>query len=163
MLLVDTNGGGDRFGLYGGHVDAGAFRYTLQQEGNDWLLARVVNIPAPGNPAPVDPVTPVDLVTPVDPDATVDTDSPVDPTAPVEQEASVKPTPPVDPVVPTPPTDPDHAPETLFKGANAAIASHTAGASTMECADEYPDQAPRRVAHGHGSRWRLGQGHRQAF
>lgn len=39
LLLVNTNGGNAKFGLYGGHVDAGAFRYTLQQEGNDWVLA----------------------------------------------------------------------------------------------------------------------------
>ncbi|AZP69641.1 autotransporter outer membrane beta-barrel domain-containing protein [Pseudomonas poae] len=39
LLLVDTNGGSAKFDLYGGHVDAGAFRYGLQQEGDDWVLA----------------------------------------------------------------------------------------------------------------------------
>lgn len=39
LLLVDTNGGSAKFALYGGHVDAGAFRYTLRQQGDDWVLA----------------------------------------------------------------------------------------------------------------------------
>lgn len=95
LLLVDTNGGDAKFGLYGGHVDAGAFRYTLQQQGDDWVLASAGNVP-------VDPVAPVDPVTPVDP---------VNP---------------VDPVAPPRPIDP--SPEHLSKGANAAIAAHTAGA-----------------------------------
>ncbi|QAX84380.1 autotransporter outer membrane beta-barrel domain-containing protein [Pseudomonas sp. DTU12.3] len=96
LRLVDTNGGIAKFGLYGGHVDAGAFRYTLQQQGDDWVLASSGAMPL----EPVDPVKPVD---------------------PAE---------PLEPVVPvTPPRPIDPAPEHLSKGANAAIAAHTAGAS----------------------------------
>lgn len=40
LKLVDTNGGDAKFDLYGGHVDAGAFRYGLEQDGDDWFLAR---------------------------------------------------------------------------------------------------------------------------
>jgi outer membrane autotransporter protein len=39
LMLVDTQGGDARFALLGGHVDAGAFRYQLQQQGDDWVLA----------------------------------------------------------------------------------------------------------------------------
>ncbi|PHN30727.1 autotransporter outer membrane beta-barrel domain-containing protein [Pseudomonas sp. ICMP 460] len=48
LRLVDGNGGAGQFGLYGDHVDAGAFRYSLQQQGDDWFL---VNTGAtPGKP-----------------------------------------------------------------------------------------------------------------
>lgn len=113
LLLVDTNGGSAKFGLYGGHVDAGAFRYTLQQQGNDWVLASAGSIP-------VEPVTPVDPEKPVDPVTPVDPGKPVDPVTPVD------PVKPIDPVTPPRPVDP--GPEHLSKGSNAAIAAHTAGA-----------------------------------
>jgi outer membrane autotransporter protein len=106
LLLVDTNGGSAKFALYGGHVDAGAFRYTLHQQGDDWVLGS-------GGAIPVDPETPVDPGNPVDPVTPVDPVNPVDPVGPV--------TPPPRPI--------DPAPENLSKGANAAIAAHTAGAS----------------------------------
>lgn len=51
LLLVDTNGGDAKFALYGGHVDAGAFRYGLQQEGDDWVLASTGKV-IPDEPAP---------------------------------------------------------------------------------------------------------------
>ncbi|MCJ1886515.1 autotransporter outer membrane beta-barrel domain-containing protein [Pseudomonas sp. LA21] len=38
LKLVGTAGGAGQFSLLGGHVDAGAFRYGLQQQGNDWYL-----------------------------------------------------------------------------------------------------------------------------
>lgn len=87
LLLVGTQGGDAKFGLLGGHVDAGAFRYTLRHEGDDWVLASAGAVP----PTPVDPEEP---------------------------EAPLKPTRPVDPPA-----------SGLSKGANAAIAAHTAGAS----------------------------------
>jgi outer membrane autotransporter protein len=114
LLLVDTNGGNAKFGLYGGHVDAGAFRYTLQQQGNDWVLASAGTTPV----TPVDPVTPDEPVTPVDP---------VTPVVPVTPVAPVVPGQPVDPVTPLRPVNPD--PKNLSKGANAAVAAHTASAS----------------------------------
>ncbi|MGY2041476.1 autotransporter outer membrane beta-barrel domain-containing protein [Pseudomonas pergaminensis] len=38
LMLVDGNGGSGKFDLYGGHVDAGAFRYGLEQRGDNWYL-----------------------------------------------------------------------------------------------------------------------------
>ncbi|MEB0047314.1 MULTISPECIES: autotransporter outer membrane beta-barrel domain-containing protein [unclassified Pseudomonas] len=69
LLLVDGNGGAGRFGLYGEHVDAGAFRYTLQQKGDDWFLVNTAAVPVdPVKPVdPTDPVDPVDPVRPIDP------------------------------------------------------------------------------------------------
>ncbi|MBC3209345.1 autotransporter outer membrane beta-barrel domain-containing protein [Pseudomonas sp. SWRI111] len=52
LMLVDGNGGAGRFSLYGGHVDAGAFRYTLEQRADDWYLVNAAGI------APVNPVAP---------------------------------------------------------------------------------------------------------
>ncbi|EJM21871.1 outer membrane autotransporter barrel domain-containing protein, partial [Pseudomonas sp. GM21] len=39
LMLVDGNGGDGNFNLFGNTVDAGAYRFQLQQEGNDWYLA----------------------------------------------------------------------------------------------------------------------------
>ncbi|NWC74245.1 autotransporter outer membrane beta-barrel domain-containing protein [Pseudomonas sp. P7759] len=50
LLLVDTHGGSAKFDLYGGHVDAGAFRYGLQQDGDDWVLASTGK--GPSGPSP---------------------------------------------------------------------------------------------------------------
>lgn len=52
LMLVDGNGGAGRFGLYGGHVDAGAFRYTLQQQGDDWFLVNTAGVPGADSPGP---------------------------------------------------------------------------------------------------------------
>ncbi|WMI98141.1 autotransporter outer membrane beta-barrel domain-containing protein [Pseudomonas chlororaphis subsp. aurantiaca] len=71
LMLVDGNGGAGRFSLYGGHVDAGAFRYTLELRADDWYLVNTAGV-APVDP-PVDPVDP-----PVDP-----IDPPINPVAPV--------------------------------------------------------------------------------
>lgn len=117
LLLVGTQGGDAKFGLLGGHVDAGAFRYTLRHEGDDWVLASAGEVP----PTPVDPEKPVEPIKPVDPEKPVEPIKPVDPGKPVdtdEPEAPIKPTRPVDPPA-----------AGLSKGANAAIAAHTAGAS----------------------------------
>jgi outer membrane autotransporter protein len=65
LMLVDGNGGAGGFSLYGGHVDAGAFRYTLEQRANDWYLVNTAGV-APVDP-PVNPVNPVDPVDPVIP------------------------------------------------------------------------------------------------
>nr|WP_306157008.1 autotransporter outer membrane beta-barrel domain-containing protein [Pseudomonas sp. C2B4] len=94
LQVVDGHGGSGTFGLFGGHVDAGAFRYTLAQQGDDWFLRNSVTVEPP-----VDPLTPIDPVNPIDP---------------------------LDPVVP-PVTGP--GPGDLSKGANAALASQTAGAT----------------------------------
>lgn len=47
LTVVKTHGGDGKFSLEGGHVDAGAFRYTLSQNGEDWVL----NSPAVGTPS----------------------------------------------------------------------------------------------------------------
>lgn len=48
LRVVDGNGGAGKFALYGDHVDAGAFRYGLEQQGDDWFLAN--HAPDPGKP-----------------------------------------------------------------------------------------------------------------
>ena len=50
LMLVDGHGGDGQFNLYGNHVDAGAFRYTLEQQGDDWFLRNTAA--NSGNPAP---------------------------------------------------------------------------------------------------------------
>lgn len=52
LKLVGTGGGAGQFSLLGGHVDAGAFRYGLQQQGNDWYLVQT------GQVAPLTALTP---------------------------------------------------------------------------------------------------------
>ena len=69
LMLVDGNGGAGGFNLYGGHVDAGAFRYTLEQQADDWYLVNTAGV-TPVDP-PVDPVDPpVNPVSPIDPPVT---------------------------------------------------------------------------------------------
>ncbi|PJI50491.1 MAG: hypothetical protein CTR55_03925 [Pseudomonas sp.] len=52
LKLVGTAGGAGQFSLLGGHVDAGAFRYSLQRQGNDWYLVQS------GQVAPMTALTP---------------------------------------------------------------------------------------------------------
>ncbi|MDF3199166.1 pertactin-like passenger domain-containing protein, partial [Pseudomonas sp. 1912-s] len=56
LRVVGTNGGNGTVVLHGGYVDAGAFRYTLNPEGNDWFLSSAAATPAvenlPTAPAP---------------------------------------------------------------------------------------------------------------
>ncbi|WP_447748337.1 autotransporter outer membrane beta-barrel domain-containing protein [Pseudomonas nicosulfuronedens] len=52
LKLVGTAGGAGQFSLLGGHVDAGAFRYSLQRQGNDWYLVKS------GQVAPMTALTP---------------------------------------------------------------------------------------------------------
>ncbi|WP_246218981.1 autotransporter outer membrane beta-barrel domain-containing protein [Pseudomonas izuensis] len=113
LMLVDGSGGSGDFKLYGQTVDAGAYRYQLQQQGDDWYLANLAGVEVPDQPdgtqKPVDPV---------DPSVPVDPARPVFPVAPVE---------------PDNPAQPVHRPqaETLSKGANAAVASHAASAALI--------------------------------
>ncbi|MNO65452.1 Pertactin autotransporter precursor [compost metagenome] len=71
LMLVDGNGGDGSFALAGRpFVDAGAFRYSLEQQGNDWFLRNTALVPV--DPVgPVGPVDPVDPVNPVKPDSDV--------------------------------------------------------------------------------------------
>jgi outer membrane autotransporter protein len=104
LMLVDGNSGRGGFTLYGQTVDAGAYRYQLQQEGNDWYLA---------NLAGIDPID--------QPNGEQDPQLPVTPVFPV------------DPAEPTPPVQPPRLPQaqTLSKGANAAIANQAASAALI--------------------------------
>lgn len=46
LMLVDGNGGAGTFALAGRpYVDAGAFRYSLQQDGDDWFLRNTAQAP----------------------------------------------------------------------------------------------------------------------
>ncbi|KPG92974.1 transporter [Pseudomonas sp. RIT-PI-q] len=113
LMLVDGNGGRGDFTLYGETVDAGAYRYQLQQEGDDWYLA---------NLAGGDPID--------QPDGQLDPQPPVAPIPPIPP---IPPVFPVDPVEPVPPVQPPRLPQaqTLSKGANAAVASHAASATLI--------------------------------
>ncbi|MCG8907189.1 autotransporter outer membrane beta-barrel domain-containing protein [Pseudomonas sp. DP-17] len=56
LKLVASGGGSGQFRLVGGHVDAGAFRYGLQHQGNDWYLVETARLApmqvlAPSRPA----------------------------------------------------------------------------------------------------------------
>ncbi|HEF4761181.1 TPA: pertactin family autotransporter [Pseudomonas putida] len=104
LMLVDGNGGSGGFNLYGQTVDAGAYRYQLQQQGNDWYLANLAEVEVPQEG--VEPAVPADPVTPV---------FPVDP---------------AEPDTPSPAAPRPQA-ETLSKGANAAVASHAASAALI--------------------------------
>ncbi|MCY1291852.1 Pertactin autotransporter [compost metagenome] len=56
LLVVDTNndvkGGNGTFALHGQHVDAGAFRYTLEQQGDDWFLRNTALVPVQPDDGP---------------------------------------------------------------------------------------------------------------
>jgi len=71
LTLVTTSGGDGQFALAGDSVDVGAFRYVLQQEGNDWNLVNLDQPVAPVTPTdpadPTDPVVPVVPITPIAP------------------------------------------------------------------------------------------------
>ncbi|MFK0090790.1 autotransporter outer membrane beta-barrel domain-containing protein [Pseudomonas sp. NPDC090755] len=117
LRLVDGNGGSGSFGLYGDHVDVGAFRYTLQRQGDDWYLT------TPATTPPTEPVTP-----PTEP-VTPPTEPVAPPTEPVTP-PTVSVTPPTEPVAPVaPPAKPfNPSPGNLSSGANAAVALHGASA-----------------------------------
>ncbi|MFK0090306.1 autotransporter outer membrane beta-barrel domain-containing protein, partial [Pseudomonas sp. NPDC090755] len=148
LMLVDGNGGSGSFGLYGDHVDVGAFRYTLQRQGDDWYLATPVTEPVtpPTEPVtpPTEPVTPpTEPVTPPTEPVTPPTEPVAPPTGPVTPPTEPV-APPTEPVTPptepvTPPTEPvapvtpparpfNPSPDNLSSGANAAVALHGASA-----------------------------------
>ncbi len=56
LKLVDTQGGAGQFSLYGDHVDAGAFRYTLELQDEDWYLQNTSQVPTtPGGSLTANP------------------------------------------------------------------------------------------------------------
>ncbi|NUU37705.1 autotransporter outer membrane beta-barrel domain-containing protein [Pseudomonas sp. C2B4] len=158
LLLVDGNGGSGSFNLHGQTVDAGAYRYQLQQQGDDWYLANLAEVEQPeGTNETQEPVDPADPVAPVDP---------VDPVAPVF---------PVAPAEPDNPVQPPRRPqaETLSKGANAAVASQAAsaaliGAQMSATVDHFGDLRSGKDqgglwTRGYGAEQRLDTGSSRAF
>jgi outer membrane autotransporter protein len=150
LMLVDGNGGNGTFSLYGGTVDAGAYRYQLQQQGNDWYLANLRKADEGKPELPVDPETPVTPVTPVDPVTPVVPVTPVEPVTPVDPVTPVAPVNPEKPIAPELPAVPEEPAtpgfpvppvetvkpalpqaETLSKGANAAVGNQAAGAALI--------------------------------
>ncbi|WP_460111135.1 autotransporter outer membrane beta-barrel domain-containing protein [Pseudomonas sp. H3_D04] len=136
LMLVDGNGGSGDFKLHGGTVDAGAYRYTLQQHDDDWFLAKPgENTPDLDPVDPVDPIDPADPVDPVDPADPVDPIDTVDPVNPVTPPVTEQPDKPViapPPQTPQPiQTHPVPQAKVLSKGANAAVASHAASAALI--------------------------------
>ncbi|MNX48446.1 Pertactin autotransporter precursor [compost metagenome] len=101
LMLVDGNGGSGGFSLYGQTVDAGAYRYQLQQQGDDWYLTNLADVDRPdGEQDPQQPAKPVFPADPAEPDT---------PAQPLRRPQA----------------------ETLSKGANAAVASHAASAALI--------------------------------
>lgn len=105
LMLVDGNGGDGDFKLHGQTVDAGAYRYELRQQGDDWYLANL-NMPNVPNMPEV-------------PDAPDAPDAPGTPATPATPNDIPK----------QKPTVPEA--QTLSKGANAAVASHAASAALI--------------------------------
>lgn len=106
LTLVDGNGGSGDFRLFGGTVDAGAFRYELQHIGDDWYLINSADVG--------------------EGDGTT-----------------------VAPGFPAAPADRRPQPETLSKGANAAVATHAASAALIS--------AQMRATSGHFGELRSGK------
>lgn len=156
LRLVGTNGGNGTVVLQGGHVDAGAFRYTLKPEGNDWFLSSmgatpvVENLSTPPAPSTAQATTPaVEILPTTGAAATAQATTPVVenlPTTPAA--ATVHAASPSGESLPKPsqaaalnlngrPESQNISgavavhtfnsdPKTLSKGANAAVATHTA-------------------------------------
>jgi len=105
LKLVEGNGGSGDFQLFGGTVDAGAYRYSLQKQGNDWYLGKPA-ISTPDESIQEPQVPPVDG----------------------QPETLVQ------PVVIQPPATPQPQPQSqlLSKGANAAVASQAATAALLD-------------------------------
>ncbi|MFA9487413.1 MULTISPECIES: autotransporter outer membrane beta-barrel domain-containing protein [unclassified Mannheimia] len=134
VTLVETQTGQAQFSLKDrDYVDAGAYRYRLNKEGTNWVLANrqaesVTNTPVqptplakPVTPAPTEPTPPV-VVQPTQPQPTQP-----QPTQPVVQPKPVVPTPPVvvQPTQPQPtqPSQPVVAPvlKALSEKTNALV------------------------------------------
>ncbi len=95
VTLVETTTGTAQFALLGkDYVDAGAYRYRLNQEGNNWVLS---NKAGESSKTTTQPEKPVEQPKPI-----VPVEQPKPTTPPTsEQTTEVKPTQPVVPVTPT--------------------------------------------------------------
>ncbi|BBP71798.1 hypothetical protein PHLH6_38020 [Pseudomonas sp. Seg1] len=137
LLLVDGNDGRGDFQLYGNTVDAGAYRYSLQKQGDDWYLAKpsvsTPDIEEPQTPAPIS--NPEPLVVP----------------------------PPVILPTPTAIAPPIKQADSLSKGANAAVAGQAAAAALLGVQNNSMQQhfADLRSGQDQGGVWTRGYGTEQ--
>ncbi|MEN5018912.1 autotransporter outer membrane beta-barrel domain-containing protein, partial [Erwinia sp. Eh17-17] len=163
--LVLTHGGDAEFTLAGGHVDLGAYRYTLQKQGNDWQLTRggkdaVVSADAGAKkPLPVDAqIVPalgssnlLDMGSemPAASSGSSVAEAPASATAMVAESAATAAA--TETITPEKPAmaEVNAAPE-LSSGANAALASQTALSGVVQSAAALPDQ---RDDAGRGGVW----------
>jgi len=145
LMLVDGNGGNGDFQLFGGTVDAGAYRYSLLKQGDDWYLGK----PAVSTP---DENTDESQIPPVD-------GQPEPVTKPVEG----RPESGVQPVVSQPPATPQPQALTLSKGANAAVASQAASAALLDAQNASTRQhfSNLRSGNDQGGIWAQGYGAEQ--
>lgn len=146
LKLVGTGGGAGQFSLLGGHVDAGAFRYGLQQQGNDWYLVqtgqvapmtaltpstRPQQVPQPnGSSVPMTSLTP-SLRPQLVPQPKVDT-LPMTALTPAQQPAITTGTSSMAMSTLTPATRPASQAQRLSRGANAALGMQTAAANLWQ-------------------------------
>ncbi|MEG9490283.1 autotransporter outer membrane beta-barrel domain-containing protein [Mannheimia indoligenes] len=111
VTLVETQTGQAQFSLKDrDYVDAGAYRYRLNKEGTNWVLANRQAESVKNNPIP--PTPPAKSVTP----------APTEPSQPIAQPKPVAPTPPVV-VQPTQPSQPVVVPvlKALSEKTNALV------------------------------------------
>ncbi|WP_432217183.1 autotransporter outer membrane beta-barrel domain-containing protein [Pseudomonas kribbensis] len=138
LKLVEGNGGSGDFQLFGGTVDAGAYRYSLQKQGNDWYLGKPA-ISTPDESIQEPQVPPVG-----------------------GQPETV-----VQPVVIQPPATPQLQPQPqsqmLSKGANAAVASQAATAALLDAQNGSTRQhfSDLRSGNDQGGIWARGYGAEQ--
>lgn len=137
LRLVAGSGGSGDFKLYGETVDAGAYRYTLQQQDNHWYLAKpAANLPDSKPELPASP--------------------------PTTNPPSVPPV--AEPSLPVSDSKPSLAqPQTLSKGANAAVASHAASAALIDAQMNATSQHLGELRSGkdQGGLWTRGYGTEQ--
>ncbi|TFH79210.1 MULTISPECIES: autotransporter outer membrane beta-barrel domain-containing protein [Pseudomonas] len=138
LKLVEGNGGNGDFQLFGGTVDAGAYRYSLQKQGNDWYLGKPA-ISTPDESIQEPQVPPVDG----------------------QPETAVQ------PVVIQPPATPQPQPQPqsqiLSKGANAAVANQAATAALLDAQNGSTRQhfSDLRSGKDQGGIWARGYGTEQ--
>ncbi|WP_248741133.1 autotransporter outer membrane beta-barrel domain-containing protein [Pseudomonas sp. MWU12-2029] len=140
LKLVEGNGGSGDFQLFGGTVDAGAYRYSLQKQGNDWYLGK----PAISTPdeSIQEPQIPPD-------DGQPET---------VVQPVVIQP-----PATPQPQPQPQPQSQMLSKGANAAVASQAATAALLDAQNGSTRQhfSDLRSGKDQGGIWARGYGAEQ--
>lgn len=140
LKLVEGNGGSGDFQLFGGTVDAGAYRYSLQKQGNDWYLGKPA-ISTPDESIQEPQIPPVDG----QPETVV-------------QPVVIEPT-----ATPQPQPQPQPQSQILSKGANAAVASQTATAALLDAQNGSTRQhfSDLRSGKDQGGIWARGYGAEQ--